>query len=125
MIKHILAVEDDESIREVLEYILNDSGYEVNSFATAQDFFMRIEASNPDLIILDINLPDGDGRELCKAIKSNVRTKKIPVIMMSASLNISEILKESGANDFIPKPFNIDSFLNHVDIQLKGNQLIK
>ena len=122
MIKHILVVEDDENIREVLEYILNDSGYKVNSTATAQDFFKRIEASDPDLIILDINLPDGDGRELCKAIKSNVRTKNIPVIMMSASLNISEILKESGANDFIPKPFNIDNFLNQVDIQLKGVQ---
>ncbi|MDB5120795.1 MAG: response regulator [Sphingobacteriales bacterium] len=120
MIKHILVVEDDENIREVLEYILNDSGYEVKSTSTAREFFHKIEASNPDLIILDINLPDGDGRELCKAIKSNVRTKNIPVIMMSASLNISEILKESGANDFIPKPFNIDSFLNHVDIQLKG-----
>lgn len=120
--KHILVVEDDENIREVLEYILNDSGYEVKSTSTAREFFHKIEASNPDLIILDINLPDGDGRELCKAIKSNVRTQDIPVIMMSASLNISEILKESGANDFIPKPFNIDSFLSHVDIQLNGVQ---
>jgi DNA-binding response OmpR family regulator len=121
MMKHILVVEDDENIREVLEYILNDSGYEVKSTSTAQEFFHKIEASNPDLIILDINLPDGDGRELCKAIKSNVRTKDIPVIMMSASLNISDILKESGANYFIPKPFNIDNFLNHVDIQLRAS----
>lgn len=118
MLKHILVVEDDPDISEIIEYILSDSGYEVDTSATATEFFRRFEELNPDLIILDVRLPDGDGRELCKAIKSNIKTRSIPVIMMSAHLDITQAIKEAGANDFIPKPFDINNFINRVGRQL-------
>jgi CheY-like chemotaxis protein len=104
--RRILAVDDDKDILEVLQYILEDSGYEVETLSDGHDLFDAIRAHVPDLILLDIMLGNLDGRELCKKVKLRNETHNIPVILVSASHNVSDSLKQTGApNAFIAKPF--------------------
>jgi DNA-binding response OmpR family regulator len=117
--RRILAVDDDSDILEVLQYILEDSGYEVITLADGHYLFDKIRESQPDLILLDIMLGNLDGRELCKDVKSGIETHGIPVILISASHEVSKTLNQIGApDDFIAKPFDIDDLLRSIHRQL-------
>lgn len=118
--RRILAVDDDKDILEVLQYILEESGYEVETLSDGHYIFDRIRKHHPDLILLDIMLGGLDGRELCKHIKAMKETHDIPVIMISASHNISDrsFQNNDGPDDFIAKPFDIDVLLRSVKAQL-------
>lgn len=115
MSKRIHVVEDDEDIRYIIEFILTDSNYEVSVSPTAKDFAESLPGNFPDLILLDIMLPDGDGRDICRCLKSNNSTKDIPIIMMSAHAGEKEIAEKCHANDFIKKPFDIEHFLTSIN----------
>jgi DNA-binding response OmpR family regulator len=119
--RRILAVDDNKDILEILQYILEDYGYEVDTLTDGRYLFDRIRQKNPDLILLDIMLGDMDGRELCKEVKTQAETHNIPVILISASHNIDDniYMQQLGApNDFIAKPFDINVLLNSVQRQL-------
>ncbi|RYU90070.1 response regulator [Mucilaginibacter terrigena] len=120
--RRILAVDDDRDILEVLQFILEDSGYKVDTLADGHHFMETIRDKHPDLILLDIMLGSLDGRELCKAVKKEVATHNIPVIMISASHNVgSTINQENGPNDFVAKPFDINVLLNSIKKQLSSS----
>jgi two-component system phosphate regulon response regulator PhoB len=110
MDKRIQIVEDDEDIRFIIEYILEDSGYVIESFPNATSFQSRTDKQT-DLVILDVMLPDGNGIELCKQHKDDPITSNIPVLVMSAHARAKSILEEACADDFISKPFDLDNFL--------------
>jgi DNA-binding response OmpR family regulator len=115
----ILAVDDDKDILEVLQFILEDSGYEVDTLSNGKYLFEEIKAHTPDLILLDILLGNLDGRELCKDVKSRLETHDIPVILISASHNIANTMNQIGAPDaFIAKPFDINYLLDTIKTQL-------
>lgn len=117
--QRILAVDDDKDILEVLQLILEDSGYEVETLANGEYLFERIEKHHPDLILLDIMLGNLDGRDLCRRVKEKKETNDIPVILLSASHAITDSLKKNGnPDDFIAKPFDIDVLLDSVERQL-------
>jgi DNA-binding response OmpR family regulator len=117
--QRILAVDDDKDILEVLQLILEDSGYEVETLADGHFLFDSIEKHHPDLIILDIMLGNMDGRELCRSVKAKLETKKIPVILLSASHAITDSFKQNGnPDDFIAKPFDINVLISSVERQL-------
>ncbi|WP_374948654.1 PleD family two-component system response regulator [Mucilaginibacter sp.] len=117
--RRILAVDDDNDILEVLQFILEDSGYEVDTLSDGHNLMEKIRERHPDLILLDIMLGNLDGRELCKAVKKENSTQNIPVIMISASHNIANTANQDGApNDFIAKPFDINNLLNKIKSQL-------
>jgi DNA-binding response OmpR family regulator len=117
--RRILAVDDDSDILEVLQFILEDSGYEVDTLSDGNNLMEKIREKMPDLILLDIMLGNTDGRELCKAVKKEDSTHKIPVIMISASHNVSSTINQEGApNDFIAKPFDISNLLSKIKNQL-------
>ncbi|MFD0764004.1 PleD family two-component system response regulator [Mucilaginibacter lutimaris] len=117
--RRILAVDDDHDILEVLQFILEDSGYKVDTLSDGHKLMDTIQENHPDLILLDIMLGNMDGRELCKEVKKQISTHKIPVIMISASHNVGTSLnQENGPNDFIAKPFDINVLLNTVKKQL-------
>ena len=117
--QRILVVDDDQDILEVLKYILEDSGYEVDTLSDGHFLFDKINEHIPDLILLDIMLGTMDGRELCKTIKSKTETHNIPVIMISASHTVSGLFNaDLGPNDFVAKPFDIDELLDSVHKQL-------
>ncbi|MCR8561423.1 response regulator [Mucilaginibacter sp. BJC16-A38] len=116
--RRILAVDDDKDILDVLQFILEDSGYEVETLSDGHFLFEKIREKNPDLILLDIMLGNLDGRDLCKAVKSTVDTHEIPVILISAS-HVAGSNGQIGAPDaFIAKPFDIDDLLNVIKGQL-------
>ena len=115
----ILAVDDDKDILEVLQFILEDSGYEVKTLSDGHKLFEKLNEQLPDLILMDIMLNGLDGRDLCKNVKLNYTTQSIPVIMISASHNISDVLHQDCApNDFLAKPFDINMLLNKIQRQL-------
>ena len=116
--RRILAVDDDKDILEILQFILEDSGYTVDTLSDGRQLFQKIDENVPDLILLDIMLGTTDGRDLCKNIKSKDNTQKIPVIMISASHNIADVLKQDCApDDFLPKPFDINVLLSKIQNQ--------
>lgn len=117
--QRILAVDDDRDILEILQLILEDKGYEVETLADGGHLFEKISQYKPDLIILDIMLGNLDGRKLCHELKSHAETRDIPVILLSASHTVYGNLHKNGnPDDFIAKPFDIDVLLNSVERQL-------
>lgn len=118
MSRRILAVDDDNDIVEVIKIILEDEGYEVSTLTNGRNLFNVISTIKPHLILLDVMLAGMDGRELCKAIKAHDIFKDIPVVMISASHNLQNILKLPGSpNDFLSKPFDIQGLINKVNAQ--------
>ncbi|MGY3213004.1 response regulator transcription factor [Mucilaginibacter sp. HD30] len=117
--RRILVVDDDKDILEIVQYILEDSGYLVEPLTNGHSLFDNIRSFKPDLIILDIMLGNMDGRELCRDIKTNVETHKIPVIMISASHALKDINSPAYQPDgFVAKPFDIDALLSCVQRQI-------
>lgn len=112
--KNILVVEDNKDIREIIGYLLNEERYEVHLCEDAGSFRKEIFKRRPDMVILDVMLPDGNGIDLCCEIKSDYRTGHIPVLMMSAHSTLGEIRKKCEADDFIGKPFDITRFIGKV-----------
>jgi DNA-binding response OmpR family regulator len=113
MKKKIIISDDDEAIVTVLTMMLEDAGYEVRSIANGNTVQM-VGDYLPDLLLLDIWMTGIDGRDVCKYLKSQKRTKHIPVIMISANQNTEKIASEAGANDFITKPFDMDEMLEKI-----------
>lgn len=119
MAKFIHIIEDDEDIRFIVEYVLREEDYTVESFATASEFDQAILGDKPDLIILDVMLPDGNGIDICRKLKTNAQTSYIPIIIMSAHAAEKSVLEEACADDFISKPFDLNYLLHHVKQQLQ------
>lgn len=117
MDKLICILEDDPGIRDVLELLFMEEGYQVESYSTIHDFFSK-KPSAPSLFILDVRLPDGDGLEVCRVLKSDASTKAIPVMVMSAHAGIQHMTSGCRAEEFVVKPFDITVLLRKVARQL-------
>lgn len=118
MSRKILAVDDDNDIVEIIKIILEDEGYEVSTLTSGKDVLNVISSIKPDLILLDVMLGGMDGRDICRAIKAHSVFKYIPVLMISASHNLQNLLKLPGSpNDFLAKPFDIDHLIKKVKAQ--------
>ena len=120
MRKRICVLEDNDDIREIISIILEDAHYEVFSFSTVESFTKRSYTILPDVFLLDVMLPDGNGLDVCNSLKSTTSTKNIPVVMMSANYSARDIRCNCKAEDFIPKPFDIDDFVARVAVQAKA-----
>ncbi|RKR83267.1 response regulator receiver domain-containing protein [Mucilaginibacter gracilis] len=118
MLKKVLAVDDDPYILDALVELLKYSGYDVNTTPKGDEVFKKIDEFSPDIILLDIMLSGLDGREICRQIKSDKKTSQIPVIMISATPNLTQSVLESGANDFVAKPFDIFLLLDKIEKQI-------
>jgi len=112
--KKILVADDDLAILDVMSTILEDKGYGVKKVDDGNVVEQAIEYL-PDVILLDIWMSGMDGRIICENLKSNLKSRNIPVVLVSANSNIREILKNSKANDLLRKPFDIDELLEIVD----------
>lgn len=117
----IYLVEDDESIREIESIALKNSGHEVIGFENATSFFKGIESIIPDLILLDVMLPDMNGNEILARIRKRPETKKVPVIMVTAKTTELDMIKslDDGADDYIKKPFSVMELITRVKVLLR------
>jgi two-component system phosphate regulon response regulator PhoB len=106
--EHILVVEDEEDILELVQYKLAQEGYTVTTAASGEDGLKAVRAKMPDLVVLDLMLPGIDGLEVCKTLKGDPATRQIPVVMLTAKGEEVDVVTglELGADDYIPKPFS-------------------
>jgi two-component system alkaline phosphatase synthesis response regulator PhoP len=120
--KRILIVEDDESILLGLENILRDEGYEIRSAKSGQEGYRLVKDATPDLVILDIMLPDMSGLEICKRIRDEGMT--IPVIMLTAKAEENDKVfgLVIGADDYITKPFGVRELMARVQAHLRRGE---
>ena len=125
--KWIYYVEDDTSIRELVLYALKTAEFQVMGFENAASFYKRMKEQQPDLILLDIMLPDEDGVSILKKLKSRPDTENIPVIMMTAkSSEYDKVLGlDSGADDYITKPFGVMELISRVKAVIRRSDRSK
>jgi len=116
---NIYVAEDDENIRELVTYALKSNGFEAVSFEQASDFWQGLKVTVPELVILDIMLPDEDGIEILKKLKRN--HKKLPVIMLTAKSSEMDKIKglDLGADDYVTKPFSTLELISRIKAVLR------
>lgn len=117
----IFVVEDDTNIREIETFALKNSGYLVEDFACAKDFYKRLPDRIPNLILLDIMLPDEDGLDIVKKLREMPETKKVPIILVTAKTSEIDKVKglDIGADDYITKPFGVMELISRVKAMLR------
>ena len=117
----IYILEDDRNIREIEEIALKNADYEVVSFETAAEFGKRLKERVPDLLLLDLLLPDADGLRLVTQLRQNVMTMSLPVIMVTAKTTEIDKVRglDSGADDYLTKPFSVMELISRVKALLR------
>ncbi|HNY86938.1 MAG TPA: response regulator [Candidatus Hydrogenedentes bacterium] len=122
--RHLLVVEDDEDILELVAYNLAKAGYRVTKAATGREALARVAEEPPDLVVLDLMLPETDGTEVCRRLKGDANTSAIPVVMLTAKGEESDIVAglELGADDYITKPFSPQVLLARIRAVLRRKE---
>ena len=112
----IYIVEDDESIREIETIALKNSNYIVSAFENAKEFYKKLDELVPDLILLDVMLPDESGYDIVRKLRKRPATQDIPIIMVTAKTTEMDMIKglDGGADDYIKKPFSIMELITRV-----------
>lgn len=114
-------VEDDVNIREIQRYALKNSGFEVAEFQCGKELYQAMEQRMPDLILLDIMLPNEDGLDILTALRKNPVTRSIPIIMVTAKTTELDKVKglDLGADDYMTKPFGVMELISRVKALLR------
>lgn len=117
----IYIVEDDESIREIETIALKNSNYIVSAFENAKEFYKKLDELVPDLILLDVMLPDESGYDIVRKLRKRPATQDIPIIMVTAKTTEMDMIKglDGGADDYIKKSFSIMELITRVKALLR------
>ncbi len=117
----IYVVEDDINIQEIETFALANAGYQVQGFATAGSFFAALDKVLPDLILLDVMLPDEDGLSVVRKLRAAKETRETPVIMVTAKTTELDKVKglDMGADDYMTKPFGVMELISRVKAMLR------
>lgn len=117
----IYIVEDDKNISEIESFALKNAGHETKEFADGKSFSRELMEKKPDLILLDIMLPDEDGLTILKKLRERRETRKIPVIMVTAKTTEIDKVKglDNGADDYMTKPFGVMELVSRVKALLR------
>ena len=112
----IYIVEDDASIRELEQYALQTNDFEVQGFADGKTFWNAVRSRQPDLVILDVMLPDEDGYAILSRLREDASTRNVPVIMVTAKSSEIDVVRglDHGADDYLTKPFGVLEFISRV-----------
>jgi len=113
----IMVVDDERDIRNLLRQVLEHAGYQVQTAGNGREALEMLEQTRPDLVLLDIMMPEVDGWEVCRNIKTRQKTKDIPVILITVrSQPLDKVVGTEvvGADDYITKPFDLDDLLARV-----------
>ena len=122
MSKKVLIADDEPNIVAAVEFLLQRNGYEVQVARNGDEALKLVEASNPDLVLLDVMMPVRSGYEVCKRIRENDAWRHIKIIMLSAKGRDAEVTKglALGADDYVTKPFSTRDLLNRIGKLLPG-----
>ena len=120
MKREITILEDDQDIRDICTYLFTSEGYKVNDYGTISAF--KQSTTIPDIYLLDIRLPDGNGLDICHCLKNHPLSANIPVIMMSAHLEESKVREQCRAEKFIAKPFHIENLLSQAALLISSHR---
>lgn len=117
----VYIVEDDQNISEIESFALKNSGHTTMTFASAKEFHKQMMERIPDLILLDVMLPDEDGLSILKRLRNIAETRKIPVIMVTAKTTEIDKVKglDTGADDYLTKPFGVMELISRVKALLR------
>ena len=117
----IYIVEDDLNIQEIELFALKNSGYQAVGFDTAREFYKALDTRLPELILLDIMLPDEDGMNILRRLRTRADTQRIPVILVTAKASEIDKVKglDGGADDYIAKPFGVMEMIARVKALLR------
>lgn len=120
----IYVVEDDVNIREIECFALKNSGYTIEDFECAKDFFVKVRERVPDLVLLDIMLPDEDGLEIVKKLRKKAETRRVPIILVTAKTSEMDKVKglDIGADDYLTKPFGVMELISRTKALLRRSQ---
>ena len=120
----IYYVEDDTNIRDLTVYALKQAGFEAAGFTCGRDFFKACDEKSPDLVLLDIMLPEMDGLEILRELRSLPSTKNIPVMMLTAKgTEFDKVCGlDAGADDYLAKPFGMMELVSRVNALLRRAQ---
>ncbi|HAH06961.1 MAG TPA: hypothetical protein DCM05_10625 [Elusimicrobia bacterium] len=116
MSKKILIVEDEPDYLDLLEHVLKKAGYSVAKAANGEDGLKAYKESKPDLVLLDLNLPDMDGLDICRKIRAEGPRPKTPILLCSVRSAVAPVAEglEAGADDYVLKPFDASDLLARV-----------
>ncbi|HZS37413.1 MAG TPA: response regulator transcription factor [Polyangia bacterium] len=114
----VLIVDDEKDLRQLLDFNLKQAGYRTQQAAGGREALERVEREPPDIILLDLNLPDVPGTEVCAQLKADPETGAIPVIMLTARGSESDRIAgfELGADDYVAKPFSVRELVLRLDV---------
>lgn len=117
----IYILEDDKNIAEIEQFALKNAGYDVYAFGTAKEYMEALDNEVPDLVVMDIMLPDKDGISVLTDMRSKQRTAKVPVIMVTAKTSEMDKVKglDQGADDYMTKPFGIMELISRIKALLR------
>ncbi len=120
----ILLVEDEKNIAKVVAYNLEREGYQVAAARDGEEALAKTRKENPDLVILDLMLPKLDGLEVCRQLKGDPKTARIPIIMLTAKTQEADrvVGLELGADDYVAKPFSVRELAARVKAVLRRGQ---
>lgn len=123
--ERILVIEDEPDIGELIQYNLAREGYRISMETDGEDGYDRVLSESPDLIVLDLMLPGTDGIELCRRLKQDPVTRPIPIIMVTAKSEESDVILGLGvgADDYVPKPFSPRELVARVRAVLRRGKL--
>ena len=121
----ILVVEDDPDLGTMIKMLLEHKGFAVTLTASIEQTKEILSNNNIDLILMDMLLSGANGIDICAALKNNNKTKAIPVMMISAHPNAMELCMEAGADDFIPKPFDMQELIAKVNSLINEDRKAK
>ena len=119
--RHVLVVEDDAVTRKLLQVELNKRGYSVETAADGIRALTAVDSKRPDLVLLDIVLPELDGMSLLRALKGREETRSIPVIMITSVAEPSKMIEaiSAGARYFVVKPFQVSALMSKIETAIK------
>lgn len=117
----IYILEDDDNIRKLINYSLLSQGFEVKDFSQPSDFWAALKECHPQLLLLDIMLPQEDGISILKKLRSNPKTSSIPIIMLTAKDSEYDIVAglDAGADDYVTKPFGMMALVSRIKAVLR------
>lgn len=122
--ERILVVDDEEDLVELIKYNLTKEGYRAAGVGTGEEAIRRARTDLPDLVVLDLLLPNVDGLEVCRSLKNDARTKHIPVVMLTAKGEEADMVTglEMGADDYLAKPFSPRVLIARIKAVLRRRQ---